>query len=102
MLVLVARFSLIEMGQNFNFDRFIGYGESFLEITFCHSKVFRLHAILDDAAAALLSHSGKGSVYCYMMIGRRPILCPFGHLSTLLFCFYVKLSLFSCFKSFDF
>ena len=29
-------------------------------------KLFRLHAILHDAAAAEWAHSGTGSGYCYM------------------------------------
>ena len=32
---------------------------------FCHFKVFRLHAILHDAAGAVRVHSGKGPGYCY-------------------------------------
>ena len=68
--------SLHEMDQKFKFSGLIGYGNSHSDSVFRFSKVFRLHAILDDAAGAVRSHSGKGPGYCYM-IGRGPILACF-------------------------
>ena len=62
-----SSFSLREMDQKFKFGGTIGYGDSCLEILFRHFKVFRLHAILHDAAGAVPAHSGKGPGYCYMM-----------------------------------
>ena len=44
--------SLHEMNQNFKFGGLIGYGNSHLDCVFRYSKVFRLHAILHDAAGA--------------------------------------------------
>ena len=64
-LFLSARFcwdsglSLREMDQKFKFSGLIGYGSSYLHSVFRCSKVFRLHAILHDAAGAVRSHSGK-------------------------------------------
>ena len=59
------------MYQKFEFDGLIGYGNSCLDSVFRYSKVFRLNAILHDAAGAVRSHSGKSPGYCYM-IGRGP------------------------------
>ena len=63
--------------------------------------MFRLHAILHDAAGAVRAHSNKGLGYCYM-IGRGPnsgLLC---HVTGLLFCLYVKIFPSSIFKFVDF
>ena len=89
------------MDQKFNFGGLIGYGISHLDFVFRYSKVFRLHAILHDAAGAVRSHSGKGPGY-YYMIGRGPKFCLLGHVRGLLFCLYVKLFLPSIFNSVDF
>ena len=94
-------FSSCVMDQKFEFGGLIGYGNSWLDSVFRYSKVFRLHAILPDAAGALRSHSGKGAGYCYM-IGREPNSCLLGHVDGLIFCFYLKLFLPPMFKSFDF
>ena len=72
-LFLSARFcwdsglSLRAMDQKFEFGGLIGYGNSCLDSVFRDSKVFRLHAILHDAAGAVRSQSGKGPGYCYMI-----------------------------------
>ena len=76
-------------------------GDNEYNSVFRYSKVFRLHAILHDAAGAVRSHSGKGTGYCYMT-GRRPNSCLLGHVTGLFFCLYVKLFLPSIFKSVDF
>ena len=52
---------LREIYQNFKFVRLIGYGISYLDSLFRYSKVFRLHAMLHDAAGAVRAHSGKSS-----------------------------------------
>ena len=65
---------LREMNQKLKFGGLIGYGNSYLDSVFRYSKVFRLNAILHDAAGAVRSHSGKGLGYCYM-IGRGPYTC---------------------------
>ena len=89
------------MDQNFKFGGTIGYGELYLEFLFRNFKVFRLPAILHDAAGALRAHSGKGPVHCYMS-DRGPNSCLLGHVTALLFCLYVKLFLPSIFNSVDF
>ena len=80
-----------EMDQNFNFGGLTGYGNSCLDSVFRYSKIFRLHAILLDAAGAVRSHSGKSPCYCYM-IGRGSNSCLLGHVIGLLLFIYVKLS----------
>ena len=92
---------LHEMDQKFKFGGLIGYGNSYLDSVFRYSKVFRLHAILHDAAGAVRAQSGKGPGYCYM-IGRGPNFCLLGHVTGLLFCLYVKIFLPSIFNSVDF
>ena len=72
-----------------------------MELLFRHFKVFRLHAILSDAARAVRAHSGRGPGYCYM-IGRGPNSCLLGHVTGLLFCLYVKFFLPPIFNSFQF
>ena len=96
-----SRLSLREMDQKFIFGGTIAYGNSYLELLFRHFKVFRLHAILHDAAESVRAHSGKGSGYCYK-IGRGPKSCLLCHVTGLLFCFYVKIFLPSIFNSVDF
>ena len=96
-----SKLSIHEMDQKLNFDGLSGYGNSYLDSVFRYSKVFRLYAILHDAAGAVRSHSGKGPGYC-LMIGRGPSSCFLGHVTGLLFCLYVKLFLPSIFNSIDF
>ena len=96
-----SRLSLGEMDQKFIFGGTIGYGNSYLELLFRHFKIFRLHAILRDAAGAVRAHSGKGPGYCYI-IGRGPNSCLLGHVIGILFCLYVKIFLPSIFNSVDF
>ena len=53
------------MDQNFKFGGTIGYEDSYLEYSIRHFKVFRLHAILHDAAGGVRAHSDKVPAYCY-------------------------------------
>ena len=90
--------SLREMDQQYPYGGIIGYGDSYLDPLFRYSKVFRLHAILHDAAGAVRTQSGKGPGYCYM-IGRVPNSCILGHVTGLLFCVYLRVfapSIFNC------
>ena len=93
--------TLREMDQKLKFGGLIDYGNSYLDSVFRYSKVFRLHAILHDAAGAVRSHTGKGPGYCYM-IGRGPNSCLLGHVAGLIFCLYVKIFLPSIFNSVNF
>ena len=77
-----------------------GYGDSYLQFLFRHFKVFRLRAIVHDAAGAVGAHSGKGTGYCYI-IGRGSNSCLLRPVTGLLFCLYVKHLLPSIFKSVD-
>ena len=96
-----SRLSLREMDQKFKFGGTIGYRDSYLDCVFRYTKVFRLHAILHDAAGAVGLQTGKGPGYCYM-IGRGPNCCLLGHVTGLLFCLYVKIFLPSIFNLIDF
>ena len=96
-----SRLSLREMEQKHEFGETIGYGNSYSELFFRHFKLFSLHAILHDAAAAVRAHGGKCPGYCYM-IRRGPNTCLLGHVTGLLFCLYVKIFLLSIFNSVDF
>ena len=80
------------MDQNFKFCGTIGYGDSYLGFLFRHFKLFRLHAKLHVAAAAVRAHNGKRSGH-RCMIGRSPNSYLLGHVTGLLFCLYVKLFL---------
>ena len=66
-----SRLSLRELDQKFKSGGLIGYGNSYSDSVFCYSKVFRLHAILHDAAGAVQLQTGKGPGYCHK-IGRGP------------------------------
>ena len=96
-----SRISLREREQRNKFGGSIGYGDSYLGTLFCHFKVFRLHAILHDAAGAVRAHNGKDLGYCYM-IGRKPNSFSLGHVTGPLFCLYVKLFIPSIFSSVNF
>ena len=89
------------MDQKFKFGGVSGYGDSYLEFLFRHFRVFRLHAILRDAAGAVRANSGKGPGYCYKF-GRGPNSCFFGQVTGLLSCLNVELFLPSIFDSADF
>ena len=89
MFLLRCYISLRDMDQNFEVGGTIGYGDSFSEFLIRHLIVFRLHAILNDAAQAVKAYSGRRPCYCYM-IGWGPNSCLLGHVIGLLFCFYVK------------
>ena len=93
--------SLRDMDQKFPFGGLIAYGNSYLDSVSRNSKVFRLHAILHDAAGAVRALSGKGPRYCYM-IGGGTSSCLLGHVTGLLFCLHVKIFLPSIFNSVDF
>ena len=96
----VSKLSLLEMDQESRFGGTIGYGDSYLESLSRHFNVFRLHAILHDAAGAVRAHSGKVPGYCYV-VERGSISCLLGQMTALFFCLYVKLFLPSVFISVD-
>ena len=96
-----SRLSLREMDQKFKFGGTIGYEDPYLDSVFRYSKVFRLHAILHDAAGKVRLQTGKGPGYCYM-IGRGPNCCLLGHVTGLIFCLYIKIFLPSIFNLVDF
>ena len=74
------------MDQKFPFGGVIGYVNSYLDSVCRYSKVFRLLALLHDAAGAVRLQTGKGRGYCYM-IGRGPNCCLLGHVTGILLVF---------------
>ena len=96
-----SRLPLHEMDQKNKFGGTFGYGNPYLELLFRHFEIFRLHAILHDAAGTVRAHSGKSLGYCYK-IGRGPNSGLLGHVTGLLFCLYVKFFLPSIFNSVNF
>ena len=90
--------SLGEVDQKTSFGGKIGFGDSYLDLVVCYSKVFGLHAILHGAAGAVGVQTGKRPGYCYM-IGRGPNLCLLDHITGLVFCLQVNLFLTSNFNS---
>ena len=90
-----------ERGQKFKFGGTIGYGDSYLEFLFRHSKWFGLHAILHDAAGTVQAHSSKSPSFWYI-VGRGQILSLLGQAVGPLSCLYVKLFLPSIFNSVEF
>ena len=89
------------MDKKFLIRGIIGYSDSYLLFLIHYFKVFRLNAILHDAAGAVRAHSGQRPCYFYM-IGRGQNSCWPGHVTGVLFSVYVKLFLRSIFNSFDF
>ena len=96
-----ARLSSREMDQKLENCGTIGYGDSHLEFMFCQINVLRIYAILHDAAGALRTQNYKSQGYCYM-IGGGPKSCVLVHVTRLLRCLYIELSLPAIFKSFDY
>ena len=97
---LDPKISLREMNELYPHGGLIGYADSYLDSVLRYSKVFRLHAILHDAAGAVYTEKRKGRGYCYM-IGRGPNSCLFGHITGLLFCLYLKFFFPSIFNRFN-
>ena len=85
-----ARLSLREMDRKFEYAGTVGYGDSYLDYLFCHSKVLRLQALPHDVAGALRSLSDKGPGYS-CIVGPRAKSCLLGHVTGLFFCLHVKL-----------
>ena len=76
---LKLRFTKITVRKNL-FLSVCSYGVSHLGKMFRFSKLFRLHAILHDAACAVHLLNGKGPGHCYK-ISRGPIWCLLRHVT---------------------
>lgn len=74
----------------FPYGGLIGINDSYLDVFLKYSKVFRMHAILHDAAGAVQIATRKGPGYCYVF-NWLPSYCIFGHVTGILFCYYIKL-----------
>ena len=51
----------------YHYGGLIGHRNSKLDTLLGFSKVFRLHAILHDAAGAVYAENGSGPGYCYVI-----------------------------------
>ena len=67
---------------------------------FAISEVFRLQAIVHDAAGSVKSSTYKRTGDCYTS-PRFPSSCSLGHVSGLFFCIYVKIIALSEYALFD-
>lgn len=67
----------------------IGVNNSSLDCYLKHFKIFRLHAILHDAAGYMKTVYNKGPGYSYVL-PMRWNCCFIGHLSGLPFCIFIK------------
>ena len=86
---LDPKISLRELNDLYPHGGLIGYGDSYLDSRLRFSILFRLHAILHDAAGAVYTEKRKRPGHCYM-IRRGPNSCLFGQITGLLFCLYLK------------
>ena len=59
-----SRLLLLGLDQKFLFGGTICCEEPYLEFLFRHFKLFRLDAVLHDAAGAVQAHSGQWPDYC--------------------------------------
>ena len=79
--LLESKISLREMNDMYpHGGGLIGYDDSYLDSVLRYSIVFRLYAILHDAAGAVYTGKRKGPDYCYM-IGGGPNSCLFAHIT---------------------
>ena len=69
----------------------IGIGNSRLDVILKHFKIFRLHAILHDAAGYMRDCHEVGPGYCYVWNNFPINSCLLGHITGLSYCIYLKL-----------
>ena len=98
--VLNPNINLKEKDQKFPFGGRIGDGNSCMDYFIANSKIFRLLAILHDAAGSVNSTTYKGPGYCYVL-PRFPSSRFLGHVTGLFFCLYVKIFASSVYAFFD-
>lgn len=98
--ILDETVDLNKVDMMFPYGGLVGRGNSCLDSIFNKSKLFRLHAILHDAAGSIKSYTEQGPGYCYMH-GLLPNCCLMGHITGLLFCFYIKIFNSNLYKLFD-
>ncbi len=68
----------------------IGIGKSRLDNYLRRYKIFRLHAILHDAAGFMKRYSDSGPGYCYACPYVKINSCFLGHVSGIIYCLYLK------------
>ena len=62
--ILDESIDLQSFDQKYPFGGLIGYGNSYMDPILQHSKLFRMHAILHDAAGSVKQTTGNGPGYC--------------------------------------
>ena len=78
----------------------IGMDNSRLDYFLKHFKIFRMHAVLHDAAGYMREVHNTGPGYCYALENFPINSCVLGHISGLMFCMWQKLFN-SLYKQFD-
>ena len=96
--VLDPNINLEERDQKFPFGGLIGYGNSCMDDFFANSKIFRLHAILNDAAGSVNSTTYRGTLVSLMFYLDFQVLV---FLVTCLGCSSVKIFASSVYALFD-
>ena len=87
------------MDQKLPFGGLIEYGSSCMDYFFANSIIFRLQAILHDAAVKSTNYKGPG--YCYVF-SRFPSSCLLGHVTGLFFYLYNKVFATTVYELFNF
>ena len=78
------------MDQKFPFGGLIGYEKSCMDYFFANSKIFRVHAVLNDSTGSVKSTTKRGPGYCYVAPGL-PSSNFLGHVTAIIFCLFVKI-----------
>ena len=71
-----------------------------MDYFFARSKVFRLHAILNESIGSVNSTTKRGPDCCYVAPSL-PSSCIVAHVTGLFFCLYVKIFASSVYALFD-
>ena len=88
------------MDQNVPFGGLIGYGNSCIDF-FANLKIFRLHALLYDAAGSVKSTTHEEPGYGFVL-PRFSSSCFLGHVTGLFFCIYIETFASTVYALFDF
>ena len=81
---------LDNINEDVPFGGIIGIDNSALDKIFKYIKIFRLHAVLHDAAGYMRNTHQLGPGYCYALPHFPFNSCYLGHITGLLYCINVK------------
>ena len=84
------------------FGGIIGIGDSKLEKVFGKFKIFKLHAVLHDAAGFMKTNYSMGPGYVYFSNQfSRLNSCLLGHVSGIIYCIYLSIVYKKVYESFN-